>query len=412
MTRPNPPTETLRIPLLLAAASLGALLLAAGAGAALAGGVGVDAPRVTDVHWGAWRASTVSSDGFSSSIAVAPNGTPYIAYHTGDALLMVHRTVEGWVREELPVKNSQDPEIVVDGEGDLHATFRLGLGGDAHVYYAHRPGGKVGAWSVTVLDTGVLNLRPTIALGPSGAPAVGYIKDDTLHYAEKASTGWSIETVGPAFSDPELAIDDEGDPRIAYHPADDAPDVAYAEREEGSWSTQTVEELCGFRLDIALGPDDEPHIACRDENRGMAHLWRTGGAWKKEIVDDGSHAVFEREGNTLASATIAVDGDGRPHIAYRYDPNFASPRTSPGQPHYAVKVGGEWQVEVVDRDGQHNGDEMSIALDSQGYPHLSYVRDNRFEGGGGFPGSGQLQSLFDVRYARPLPAELAWQTGT
>lgn len=411
MTRQSP-SRLPRVPLLLAA-----VLLAAGGGAALAEGVGVDSPAVTDVHWGAWRATTVSWDGSGSSIssiAVAPDDTPYIAYHTfnrADSLRVVHRTDDGWVREVLPIQDGSYPEVAVADDGSVHVAFQEGLAGDRTVYYAHRPAGDVGSWGVTLLDSGSVDLKPALALGPGGMPSVSYIKDDVLRYAEKTSSGWSIEDVGPAWSDAELVLDSEGDPRIAYAPFENEADVAYAEREDGTWSTQTVEPLCGFRLGIALDPAGDPHIAC-GKNQGMAHVWRDDGGWHTEIVDDGSHAVFERDDFDLRSAKIAVDEDGRPHIGYRYTPNFASPRLAPGQPHYAVKVDGEWRVEIPDRYGQHSGLGMDIALDSDGYPHLSYVRDNRFEDGGGFPGSNHVDSSFDIRYARPGLAELAWKAGS
>jgi hypothetical protein len=58
-----------------------------------------------------------------------------------------------------------------------------------------------------------------------------------------------------------------------------------------------------------------------------------------------------------------LDSSGNPHISY-YD-------ASNGDLKYAYWDGSQWQIEVVESDGQV-GEWTSLALDSAGNPHISY----------------------------------------
>ena len=62
-------------------------------------------------------------------------------------------------------------------------------------------------------------------------------------------------------------------------------------------------------------------------------------------------------------SSLALDEDGYPHISY-YD-------YSNGYLKYAYFDGSSWNVEIVDSDGNVGG-YTSIALDSNNYPHISY----------------------------------------
>lgn len=123
----------------------------------------------------------------------------------------------------------------------------------------------------------------------------------------------------------------------------------------------------GFLSSIAVDENGVPHMSyvhrLDGKNVVLKHAVRTGGAWNVETV-----TTVSTEG-AGAYSSIAVDGDGNPHIAYDDTVN--------GELRYAVKMGGIWSIETVDPDDGGRG--VSIVLDSQGVPHIGYqeISENR-----------------------------------
>ena len=87
----------------------------------------------------------------------------------------------------------------------------------------------------------------------------------------------------------------------------------------------------------------------------MKYAKWTGSKWSRQIVD----SVGYRGGST----SIALDSAGYPHISY-YDATNEDLK-------YAKWTGSKWSIQTVDSEGDVGGS-SSIALDSASYPHISY----------------------------------------
>jgi hypothetical protein len=104
-----------------------------------------------------------------------------------------------------------------------------------------------------------------------------------------------------------------------------------------------------------------PHIAYRDfSNDDLKYAYATGPdfydlEWHTETVDT--------TGNVGRYASIALDGDGTPHITYYDEDNYDLK--------HAYRPGQEWLTETVDSDGDV-GRWSSLAIDEEGTLHVAY----------------------------------------
>jgi hypothetical protein len=123
----------------------------------------------------------------------------------------------------------------------------------------------------------------------------------------------------------------------------------------------------GFYPSLALNPNGYPHISyCNVENSGswtsidLKYARWTGSEWAIETVDDmGWTDVGWGEMDT----SLALDTHGYPHISYT-DHAYQNLK-------YARWTGSEWAIETIDSDDD-TGFYPSLALDSNDYPHISY----------------------------------------
>lgn len=187
---------------------------------------------------GTWAVEQVGSGPqtykYATSIAVDPDGTPWITYHDGSAadLVVAHRREEGiWTIETVDERGDTGlfSEIAIDADGGQHVSYveRTSDTGGV-VRYAFRSASDA-AWETSEIDTldalflgftGARNLT-SIALDADGRPAVAYSDERVMRLATRDEAGWRVETIAEAGEVPfgqivSLAIDAAGQPHVAY----------------------------------------------------------------------------------------------------------------------------------------------------------------------------------------------------
>lgn len=141
------------------------------------------------------------------------------------------------------------------------------------------------------------------------------------------------------------------------------PEILFAQQ----WFYETVDNSVnvGWYSSIALDAFDYAHISYFDApSNALKYAYWTGSEWEIQTVDTGI-SPDELDGST----SIAVDSQGFPHIAY------STEHGNPGDTiRYAYWDGAVWQkTDVVD-----NGWSLifcSLALDSSEYPHICWCHD-------------------------------------
>jgi hypothetical protein len=227
-------------------------------------------------------------------------------------------------------------------------------------------------YTATAIGEGV---KPDLELAPDGTPGITYIHEDLdgfIDYADAAS-GWSPERVvdGYFYGPIGLAYTPDAQPRIAYHDHQDTSfnqdlgDLTYAVRSDEAWTIEAINDdgHDGWDSTIAIGPDTVVRAAGIDPEQfgstvGVEYYELGDGGWT--VTEIGSGAVAYE-----FNVSLAVDPDGNPALTY-YD-------TTNAELKYATRTNSAWSIETVDAEGDA-GRYSSLAFDSAGTPHISYLR--------------------------------------
>ena len=200
-----------------------------------------------------------------------------------------------------------------------------------------------GQWSFTVVDsyyTGVCTAE-SLALDSAGDPHIAYLSSDqdTLWYAHWTGEGWDIQQVDTGIdsdlsgqiSDVSIDVDGSGRPHISYNADTD------------HWDSDNFYLYSTHHLKYAT---------------------LNGGVWDIQFV--------KRDADSVEWNSLAVDGDGRPHICYYSYVELPASPWFVNKVLYARWTGTEWVEEVVQQSNDLLGEYCSMALDSTGNPHVVY----------------------------------------
>lgn len=235
-----------------------------------------------------------------------------------------------------------------------------------------------GSWTIEIVDPGCATCStgrfPSLALDPFGNPHVSYygnpggITNGYLKYAVKSGGTWNTETVdtdGDAGPGTSIEVDGAGNPHIAYlrYPSllshtDNT--LKYATKAGSTWTIEDVDASGRmFDASIALTSSGEPRISYHEWNLGsLLYAAKSGAGWNLEAVDHPAGI------NVGRFSSLAVDPQtGNSKIAYFDISNFVLK--------YAVSDGQNWSIEVADSNGDV-GRFSNLALDSAGGAHISY----------------------------------------
>ncbi len=151
------------------------------------------------------------------------------------------------------------------------------------------------------------------------------------------------------FQDRGLYVDAAGHSHLAY-----GGDALYYTYFDGTTWHKTVADASpgvGATASLALDSYGHPHIAYLDKARQiLKYAFWTGSRWYIEVVD---HL------DTLSGPTsLAIDTQNDAHISYRADYD---------QTRYARRFDGQWYTRTI----THLAGDSSLALDSHDYPHIS-----------------------------------------
>lgn len=200
---------------------------------------------------------------------------------------------------------------------------------------------------------------PSLAYDSLSRPSIAYFDDtgDYLLVAVKKSGAWHVDTVVNAVTR-ELShvLDSNGVIHLVFHRL--STGLQYAQNAGMGWDMEPIASTdVGDRLSLAMGPGNVPKVAYRDETNNKIFLAARGPTnWVSEEVDASAGGYRD--------LSLAIDSNGNPHIAYV--------QRSPFRLLYATKSGGVWTYETIDSTGTPVVRARSLAIDASDVPHIAY----------------------------------------
>jgi hypothetical protein len=317
--------------------------------------------------------------GLGNVLALDSREYPHIVYYTYidryAEFYVKHAnwTGTGWNIETVECfrHHPRGLSFAIDESGYPHISYAYGQLhiGLSELIYARWNGS---AWVIETVESAMDTGQDTsLALDGNGNPHIGYTKVTTsfpqveydLRYAHWDGSAWQLEVVEHVpnwVGEVSLRLDSVGHPRMSYSVyVDGNYTLKYAAWNGTAWTIETVdsEGNVGEWNSLAIDSGDSPHIAYSDEtNEDLKYASWSETGWRIEIADPGGDT-----GNGFygTEPSISLDDSDRPHIGYFGDGTRYAWRNVLG-----------WQSEHV--DPVWTGPSISMALNSSGYPRMSY----------------------------------------
>jgi hypothetical protein len=224
---------------------------------------------------------------------------------------------------------------------------------------------------VQVVDS--LRGTASFALDSADNPHVCCV-DGGIKYAWWNGSEWNtqvVDTVGDGMSC-HLALDSKGNPYITYRylDASNHPYLKYAHWDGSTWKIQILDSG-GDYSSIVVDSNDNPHIAYYGRMSLHYASW-DGTKWNIETVESGGKKAPDGSYNATGWwVSLKLDSNDNPHISYYRPTSFESS----GEVKYASWDGTSWIIQDVEPIGSDYYIHTSLALDSKGNPHIAYRGD-------------------------------------
>jgi hypothetical protein len=233
------------------------------------------------------------------------------------------------------------------------------------------------AWAIQTVSKGANGTTVSIVLDSNGTPHIAYSEYTNgsyrsltfdLTYAVWNDSAWKIQTLDSQgyTTQSSLALDSFDNPHICYlyEPPVGTSYLMYTNWTGSNWATQTIDEVVEeSTVSLALDSNNNPHISYSKGNNLMYATW-TDSNWSIQTLDSNASIFFY-------DSAVDLDSKNYPHIIYGdavqvnggYSVTLANVK-------YAEWDGSSWSSQTVFSNVNSFG---NIALDSNGYPHFTYI---------------------------------------
>lgn len=303
----------------------------------------------------AWHIETVDDVygvGFTPAIAIGPGGHPGIAYgREGYGAKLAEYNGTYWEKETIYLP-SYGNCAWFDLEYDSADTCHVAFGGSIGLtVYGVKP--VSGEWDLTFIQR--LSLWTSMCLNQQEYPYICVFSNDGLWFMEWSGILWVEYQVDPGSDCGDynsMALGANDDVHISYC---DLSEVKYAHRDQyGTWSVSTLENASGTPMGTSIAVDGQghPHVSYNVSGDLRYAVWN-GSSWEIETVWAVDTGAWQY------GTSLALDTWDCPHIAH------AAPDGSSLL--YSVNHGSGWETESITLFTN----DPDLVLDSSNAPHIA-----------------------------------------
>ncbi len=296
-------------------------------------------------------ADFLDNTGVDPSIAVTPDGVPYVSYFA-----FLEKLANGAIPPTRPIGAPSLPSVGLVSVRDGIWT-RGAVAMQAQIANVTVPFSPAAVKAVKDLTADTVT-GTAVAIDGQGKLHVAWSGPSGLWYADNVSGGFTAQqVVAQSVPGISLTVDSSGTPWVAYY-RDKGVQVGHLVGGH-HWKIQRVARaaFCSTcRTAIGATPDRGPVVAFTDA--GTPSVAAQSGTWKVQPLEKGVGG----EGISLA-----MDTQGNPHVSY-----YAGT-----QVHEAQSIaGGPWQISTVASVGPGSGTATrattSIAVDDKGVNYVAW----------------------------------------
>jgi hypothetical protein len=201
-----------------------------------------------------------------------------------------------------------------------------------------------------------------------------------LKYAWWDGTTWNKQTV-VLYRDVKytsLSLDHNGNPIISFCALENCYYLKLAKWNGASWKIETVDssENSGLYSSLALDSTGNPHICylhCIDGNSLTYQSALRYASWT--LLTGWQIETISNDANPEGDCSLALDANDIPHVSFQ-----SYQKTTPEWSYslaYASLGNTNWNVQTID-SSTHSGRCSSLALDSNGNPHITYMDNTHY----------------------------------
>jgi len=269
--------------------------------------------------------------------------------------------------------------VAFDTNSVPHVAYRDNV--TRSIYHARQSGGT---WNAEKIGPSAGTFSTSTAFSPDGNPAASYgdgLYFGNLMFARKSGDSWTNTiiahgTMGDAGQFSSLAFDRQGVPHITYNDGQVFASLYYASlnMSTGEWEFSLIDDDtpytgdAGYSSSLKIDASGHPHVAyISDDPWGLRYATSQDGVnWTVTKLDELERLnYFSR---TYTGESLALDSRGYPHISY-YDQTATD--TAPSQLYYLSWNGTGWDRETVAVLSRRDFT-TSLAIDAQDVPHIAY----------------------------------------